>query len=128
MWICPWPSGHGQAVGTGDARRRQYLSRAVQGAMSTSMPCPVIPSPRRISAPGTRQCRPPSRSPSPWRGPRRRRGDQRGGIAGSRRPRPERAAGHARSGRQTGRRRLPVRLRTRSDPHALRVSGPPRQA
>lgn len=25
MWICPWPNGHLQAVGTDDAGRRQYL-------------------------------------------------------------------------------------------------------
>ncbi|MGW8985998.1 hypothetical protein ACWGQ9_25475 [Streptomyces parvus] len=25
VWICPWPSGHVQAVGTDDAGRRQYL-------------------------------------------------------------------------------------------------------
>ncbi|WP_308280820.1 DNA topoisomerase IB [Streptomyces barringtoniae] len=25
MWICPWPGGHLQAVGTDDAGRRQYL-------------------------------------------------------------------------------------------------------
>jgi DNA topoisomerase I len=25
VWICPWPSGHLQAVGTDDAGRRQYL-------------------------------------------------------------------------------------------------------
>lgn len=27
MWICPWPNGHLQAVGTDDAGRRQYLYR-----------------------------------------------------------------------------------------------------
>ena len=25
VWICPWPNGHLQAVGTDDAGRRQYL-------------------------------------------------------------------------------------------------------
>ena len=25
VWICPWPNGHIQAVGTDDAGRRQYL-------------------------------------------------------------------------------------------------------
>src|SRR3989337_3039167 len=25
VWICPWPHGHLQAVGTDDAGRRQYL-------------------------------------------------------------------------------------------------------
>ncbi|MEU9479020.1 hypothetical protein [Streptomyces sp. NPDC048191] len=25
VWICPWPNGHPQAVGTDDAGRRQYL-------------------------------------------------------------------------------------------------------
>ncbi|HET9995990.1 MAG TPA: DNA topoisomerase IB, partial [Nocardioides sp.] len=25
VWVCPWPNGHLQAVGTDDAGRRQYL-------------------------------------------------------------------------------------------------------
>ena len=25
VWICPWPNGHLQAIGTDDAGRRQYL-------------------------------------------------------------------------------------------------------
>lgn len=28
VWICPWPNGHIQAVGTDDAGRRQYLYNA----------------------------------------------------------------------------------------------------
>src|SRR4051794_18086881 len=29
VWICPWPNGHLQAVGTDDAGRRQYLYHPV---------------------------------------------------------------------------------------------------
>lgn len=29
VWICPWPNGHIQALGTDDAGRQQYLYRPV---------------------------------------------------------------------------------------------------
>ncbi len=56
VWICPWPGGHLQAVGTDDAGRRQYLYheqfRAEQGEGQARARAAGRPGPAGAARPG----------------------------------------------------------------------------
>lgn len=56
VWVCPYPNGHIQAVGTDDAGRRQYLYHPAQSPPGRA--APAVPGRR-----GARRLRPPRR----WR-------------------------------------------------------------